>query len=76
MVWLQIICHELLIIINLHGLSINVLRCQVLGSAKYRKITSIWHFEQCNQQLSNPICQNCDGSIKILLDAGNQQHAV
>ena len=34
------------------------------------------HFEQCNQQLSNLICQNCDGSIKILLEVGNQQHAV
>ena len=32
-------------------------------------------FEQCNQQLSKLICQNCDGSIKILLDVGNQQHA-
>ena len=28
------------------------------------------------QQLSNLICQNCDESIKILLDEGNQQHAV
>ena len=37
----------------------------------YCKNTSIRHFEQCNQQLSNPICQNCDGSIKILLDVGN-----
>ena len=43
---------------------------------KYRKSTSIRHFEQCNQQLSNLICQNCDGSIKMLLDVGNQQHAV
>ena len=42
----------------------------------YRKSTSIRHFEQCNQQLPNLICQNCDGSIKILLDVGNQQHAV
>ena len=42
----------------------------------YGKSTSIWHFEQYNQQLSNLICQNCDGSIKILLDVGNQQHAV
>ena len=42
----------------------------------YRKSTSIRHFEQCNKQLSNPICQNCDGSIKTLLDVGNQQHAV
>ena len=42
----------------------------------YRKSTSIRHFEQCNQSLSNLICQNCDGSIKILLDVGNQQHAV
>ena len=42
----------------------------------YHKSTSIRHFEQCNQQLSNLICQNCDGSIKILLDVGNQQHAV
>ena len=41
----------------------------------YRKSTSFRHFKQCNQ-LSNLICQNCDGSIKILLDAGNQQHAV
>ena len=24
----------------------------------------IRHFEQCNQRLSNLICQNCDGSIK------------
>ena len=38
---------------------------------KYFKSTSIQHFEHCNQQLSNPICQNCDGSIKILLDVGN-----
>ena len=43
---------------------------------KYRTSTSIRHFEQCNQQLSNLICQNCDGSIEILLDVGNQQHAV
>ena len=42
----------------------------------YRKSTSIRHFEKCNQQLSNLICQNCDESIKILLDEGNQQHAV
>ena len=42
----------------------------------YRKSISIQHFEQCNQQLSNLICQNCDGSITILLDVGNQQHAV
>ena len=42
----------------------------------YCKNTSIWHFEQCNQQLLNLIFQNCDGSIKILLDVGNQQHAV
>ena len=40
------------------------------------KNASIRHFEQCNQQFSNLICQNCDGSIKILLDVGNQQHAV
>ena len=46
------------------------------SSAMYRKSTSIRHFEQCNQQLSNLICQNCDGSIKILLDVANQQHAV
>ena len=45
-------------------------------SLMYHKSTSIWHFEQYNQQLSNLICQNCDGSIKILLDVGNQQHAV
>ena len=47
-------------------------------NSKYRKSTSIRHFEQCNQQLSNLICQNCDGSIKIkiLLDVGNRQHAV
>ena len=31
----------------------------------YRKSTSIRHFEQCNQQLLNLICQNCDGSIKL-----------
>ena len=31
----------------------------------YRKSTSIRHFEQCNQQLSNLVCQKCDGSIKI-----------
>ena len=42
----------------------------------YRKSTSIRHFEQCHQQLSNLICQNCDGRINILLDVGNQQHAV
>ena len=30
----------------------------------YRKSTSIRHFEQCNQQLSNLICQNCDGCFK------------
>ena len=42
----------------------------------YQKGTSIQHFEQCDQQLLNLICQNCDGSIKILLDVGNQQHAV
>ena len=41
----------------------------------YHKGTSIRHFEQCNQLLSNLICQKCDGSIKTLLDAGNQQHA-
>ena len=27
-------------------------------------------------KLSNLICQNCYGSIKILLDVGNQQHPV
>ena len=43
---------------------------------QYRKSTSIRHFEQCNQQLSNLIGQKCDGSIKILLDVRNQQHAV
>ena len=43
---------------------------------RYRKSTSIRHFEQCNHQLSNLICQNCDGSIKILLVVENQQHAV
>ena len=43
---------------------------------EYRTSTSIRHFEQCNQQLSNLICQNCDGSIKILLDVGNQQYSV
>ena len=43
---------------------------------KYRKSTSIRHFEQCKQQLPNLICQKCDGSIQILLDVGNQQHAV
>ena len=42
----------------------------------YRKTTSIRHFEEYNQQLSYLICQNCDGSIKILLDVENQQHAV
>ena len=42
----------------------------------YHKSTSIRHFEQCTQQLSNLICQNCDESIEILLDVGNQQHAV
>ena len=41
----------------------------------YRKSTSIRHVEQCNQSFSNLICQKCDGSIKILLDVGNQQHA-
>ena len=40
------------------------------------KALSIRRFEQCNQQLSNLICQKCDGSIEILLDVGNQQHAV
>ena len=45
-------------------------------SANYRKRTSIRHFEQCNQQLSNLIGQNCDGSITVFLDVGNQQHAV
>ena len=49
---------------------------QSLNQWEYRKSTSIRHFEQCNQQLSNLICQNYDGSIKILLDVGNQQHAV
>ena len=39
---------------------------------QYRKSTSIRHFEQCNQSLSNLNCQNCDGSIKVLLDVGNQ----
>ena len=48
----------------------------ILSIQQYRKSTSIQHFEQCNQQLSILICQNCDGSIKILLDVGNQQHAV
>ena len=47
-----------------------------LNITKYRKSTSIRHFGQCNQQLWNLICQNFDGSIKILLDVGNQQHAV
>ena len=28
----------------------------------YRKSTSIRHFEQCNQQISKLICQNCGGS--------------
>ena len=28
------------------------------------------------KQLSNLICQNCDGSIKLLLDVENRQHAV
>ena len=42
----------------------------------YRKNSSIRHFEQWNQQLLNLICQNCDGSIKLLLDVENQQHAV
>ena len=42
----------------------------------YHKSTSIGHFEHCNQQLSNLICQNCNGSIKILLDVGSQQHAM
>ena len=40
------------------------------------KNTSIRHFEQCNQQLSNLICQNYDEGITILLDEENQQHAV
>ena len=48
----------------------------ILQGPRYRKSTSIRHFEQCNHQLSNLICQNCDGSIKILLDVANQQHAV
>ena len=42
----------------------------------YRKSTSIRQFEQGNQLLSNLICQNCDGCFEILLDVGNQQHAV
>ena len=51
--------------------------CFELGMhVAYCKSTSIWHFEQCNQQPSNLISQNCDGSLKILLDVGNQQHAV
>ena len=29
-----------------------------------------------SKQLSNLICQNCDGSIKILLDVGSQQRAL
>ena len=36
-------------------------------------------FGTLNSAISNfskLICQNCDGSIKILLDVGNQQHAV
>ena len=49
---------------------------QFMSCCKYRKSTSIWHFEQCNQQLSNLICQSCDGTIKLLLDVGDQQHAV
>ena len=32
----------------------------------YWHCTSIRDFEQSNQQLLNLICQNCDGSIKIL----------
>ena len=56
---------------------IYIYQCAFYGEkCKYRKSTSIRHFEQCNQQLSNLICQNCDGSITILLDVGNQQHAV
>ena len=47
-----------------------------LKRERYRKSTSIRHFEQCNQQLSNLICQNCDGSIKILLDVGNLQQEI
>ena len=64
-------------IINFDGLFRNALKCQKTGACRilvplrYRKNTSIWHFEQCNQQLSNLICQNCDGSITILLDVGN-----
>ena len=57
----------LLLLMDVYRLSVQV---------QYRKSTSIRHFEQCNQQLSNLICQNCDGSIKILLDVENQQHAV
>ena len=43
---------------------------------KKHQYSALWSFEQWNQQLSNLICQNCDGSIKILLDVGNQQHVV
>ena len=58
------------------GIHVHV--CNNVLSIQYRKSTSIRHFEQSNhyQQLSNLICQNCDGSIRILLDVGNQQHAV
>ena len=61
-----VLFHESLILAK------NLLRIK----GNYRKSTSIRHFEEYNQQLSNLICQNCDGSIKILLDVGNQQHAV
>ena len=53
--------------VTLHGNGVgNVL---ALGQVwyfveRYRKSTSIRHFEQCNQQFSNWICHNCDGSIK------------
>ena len=48
----------------------------LIVSSTVKALASIRHFEHCNQQLSNLICQNCDGSIKILLDVGNHQHAV
>ena len=57
----------------LRAISVNFLTS---AAGKYRKSTSIRHFEQRNQQLSNLIDQNCDGSTNILLDVGNQQHAV
>ena len=36
-------------------------KCIALYEVPYEHYSNIQHFQQCNQQLSNLICQNCDG---------------